>query len=569
MPQFDLVLLHAPSVYDFREKTILYGPVSDLIPPSPVFEMYPIGLASIAEYLGRYGYRVKIVNLAVRMMKEKNFDAEAFIQRLSSPVFGIDLHWLVHAHGAIEVAKIVKKYHPKAKVLLGGFSASYFYPELLRYPEVDYVLRGDSTEEPLRELIDCIKNEREPEAVPNLVWRDKKGEVWENPLTHLPTDLSDVMVNHYDSIVRSVIAQRDLKSYIPFRDWLRYPITAIITCRGCTQNCVICGGSAAAFKRFLGRSEPVYRSPQAVADDAKKISRFSNGPIFILGDLRQPGDDYGDEVLDLLKRQRVKNQFIVELFYPATTNFIRKLSVACPNFCLEISPESSDPEVRMASGKNYTNEALEQTLGDALHFGCGRLDVFSMIGLPNQTPKSVMDGVDYCGYLMEKFKGDKRLSLFMAPLAPFLDPGSLAFEEPKRYGYRILFGRFEDYRQALISPSWKYALNYETSWLDRHQLAEVTYEAILKLNRYKAKYGLISQKMAELAEERTKQGWEMLHRIDEVISKGNDPQELSALKPEIDRINMLPASEKRELELPVGLLKLKPWRYLWSWATGR
>ena len=47
----DLILLHAPSVYDFRKKTILYGPVSDLIPPSPVFEMYPIGLTSIAEYL--------------------------------------------------------------------------------------------------------------------------------------------------------------------------------------------------------------------------------------------------------------------------------------------------------------------------------------------------------------------------------------------------------------------------------------------------------------------------------------------------------------------------------------
>ena len=54
----DLILLHAPSVYDFRQKTILYGPVSDLIPPSPVFEMYPIGLTSIAEYLEKAGYRV-------------------------------------------------------------------------------------------------------------------------------------------------------------------------------------------------------------------------------------------------------------------------------------------------------------------------------------------------------------------------------------------------------------------------------------------------------------------------------------------------------------------------------
>lgn len=27
----DLILLHAPSVYDFRQKTILYGPVSEKI----------------------------------------------------------------------------------------------------------------------------------------------------------------------------------------------------------------------------------------------------------------------------------------------------------------------------------------------------------------------------------------------------------------------------------------------------------------------------------------------------------------------------------------------------------
>jgi len=45
--------------------------------------MYPIGFASIAEYLERAGYRVRIVNLAVRMMKDKNFDAGVFIKRPS------------------------------------------------------------------------------------------------------------------------------------------------------------------------------------------------------------------------------------------------------------------------------------------------------------------------------------------------------------------------------------------------------------------------------------------------------------------------------------------------------
>jgi len=565
----DLVLLHSPSVYDFRQKTILYGPVSDLIPPSPVFEMYPVGFTSIAEYLERAGYQVRIVNLAVRMLNDRKFDAEALIRRLRSPVFGIDLHWLVHAHGAIEVAKLVKRCHPEAKVILGGFSASYYYQELLQYPEIDYVLRGDSTEEPFRQLMDCIVNRRRPEAVPNLVWRDSQGRIRENPFCYIPTDLSNVGVSGYNSVIRSVIRHRDLASHIPFKGWLHYPITAVLTCHGCTQNCVVCGGSASAFRRFYNREKAGFRSPESVAQAVKQIGHFSSGPIFILGDLRQPGDDYASEILHLLKKDRVKNQLIFELFSPASGDFLHQMSLSCPNFCLEISPESHDAEVRRAAGKYYSNQALEQTLSDALDVGCGRLDVFFMIGLPRQTPQSVMDTVDYCDFLLHRFKGDKRLSLFIAPLSPFLDPGSLGFEQPERYGYRILFRTLEEHRQALLSPSWKYSLNYETEWMSRQQIVDTAYEAILGLNRLKAKYGLISKQMAEAGEQRIKAASEMMHRIDDILAGGNYQAELPHLKAEVDRINMFPVSEKAELELPVGLIKLKPWRPLWSLVTGR
>ncbi|MBL8056443.1 MAG: hypothetical protein JNK29_07075, partial [Anaerolineales bacterium] len=43
MTQPDLVLLHPPSVFDFRERPAFDGPLSDVIPSSPVFEMYPVG----------------------------------------------------------------------------------------------------------------------------------------------------------------------------------------------------------------------------------------------------------------------------------------------------------------------------------------------------------------------------------------------------------------------------------------------------------------------------------------------------------------------------------------------
>ncbi|MDD5038088.1 MAG: TIGR04190 family B12-binding domain/radical SAM domain protein [Dehalococcoidales bacterium] len=564
----DLILLHAPSVYDFRQKTVLYGPVSDQIPSSPVFELYPIGLTSIAEYLERAGYQVRIVNLAARMLNDRNFNAGALIKRLKAPVFGIDLHWLVHAHGAIEIAKLVKKYHPEAKVVMGGFSASYYYEELLQYPEIDYVLRGDSTEEPCRQLIDCIIKKSEPEAVPNLVWRDRQGKTRVNPFSYVPSDLSNVMVNHYDYVVRSVIRHRDLANYIPFKNWLSYPITAVLTCRGCTQNCVVCGGSASASRHFYNREKAVFRSPESVARDVKRIGRFSNGPIFILGDLRQPGDSYAGEVLRLLQKDRRKNQIILELFSPASGDLLHQMGLSCPRFCLEITPETHDPEIRKAAGKSYSNQALEQTLSDALDAGCGRLDVFFMIGLPGQTPQSVMDTVDYCGYLLERFKGDQRLSLFISPLAPFLDPGSLGFEQPERFGYRILFRTLNEHRQALLAPNWEYSLNYETRWMTRHQIVETAYEAMRRLNRLKAKYGVISRDMAETVERRLGAASDMTHRIDEILAKGSPEAELSCLKPEIDRINSFPVGDKLQLELPVGLIKLRPWRPLWSWLTG-
>src|SRR5690606_7028343 len=79
LSQVDLVLIHAPSVYDFRQQAIMYGPISDLIPSSPVFEMYPLGFLTMTSYLEERGLEVRIVNLALRMMNDRKLDVPAFL----------------------------------------------------------------------------------------------------------------------------------------------------------------------------------------------------------------------------------------------------------------------------------------------------------------------------------------------------------------------------------------------------------------------------------------------------------------------------------------------------------
>ncbi len=70
---YDLVFLHAPSVYDFRERATLWGPISDLVPSTPVFDMYPIGFTTLMAHLQQAGFRVRIANLAARMVRAARF----------------------------------------------------------------------------------------------------------------------------------------------------------------------------------------------------------------------------------------------------------------------------------------------------------------------------------------------------------------------------------------------------------------------------------------------------------------------------------------------------------------
>ncbi|MCX8024780.1 MAG: TIGR04190 family B12-binding domain/radical SAM domain protein [Thermanaerothrix sp.] len=562
----DLIFLHAPSVYDFRREAILFGPVSDLVPSTPVFEMYPIGFTTLAEYLERHGLRTRILNLAVRMLDDPNFDPEAYLKHVDAMAFGIDLHWLPHAHGALEVAHIVKRLHPRRAVIFGGFSSSYFHRELITYPAVDFILRGDSTEHPLLLLMQYLRTggdlhptpnspaARALEAIPNLVWKDAEGEAHVNPLTYSPQTLDDLLLD-YTHVLRSVVRYRDLASYKPFRNWLRYPITAALSVRGCRYNCVTCGGSACAFRQIHGRSRPAFRSPEKLAQDIRRIGEYSRGPVFILGDIRQPGEDYARRFLEAVAGY--DKPVFIELFDAAPPDFFRQVAQALPNFTVEISLESHDERVRRAFGRPYSNAAIEASMEAALAAGCQRLDIFFMVGLKEQTYESVMATVDYSRSLLERFTPHygPRLIPFISPLAPFLDPGSQAFEQPEKHGYRLFARTLEEHRQRLLAPSWKYVLNYETIWMNRDQIVEATYEAGQRLNDLKGAFGVIEPAQAAATDARIRRARHLMAEIDRIVATTPEGearrQALRALKAEVDQANLSTVCDKRELEIPV------------------
>jgi len=121
--------------------------------------------------------------------------------------------------------------------------------------------------------------------------------------------------------------------------------------------------------------------------------------------------------------------------------------------------------------------------------------------------------------------------------------------------------------------------------MNRDEIVASTYEAGLRLNSIKARHGLVDRQRAEAVEKRIQQAVNLVRQIDDIVSIPASPPApptlggpevsppklggtggaererrrkklLTALKPQVDAANLSTVCDKRELELPLGLLKL-------------
>ena len=554
MPKTDLILLHAPSVYDFRDRPAMYGPISDVIPSTPVFEMYPLGFVSMVGYLEQHGYRARIINLAVKMLRNPRFDPEELIAGLDAEAFGFDLHWLAHAAGALDLAEVVKKHHPDTPVILGGLSASLYHEEIIEhFPQIDYILRGDTTEPPLLELMKHVSESREPEGVENLTWRSPDGRKRVNLLSFVPEDIDDLWID-YGEVVKLVVRHSDLESSLPYENFMEYPFTAVLTCKGCNYNCITCGGSCYTFGRYFGRDRAVMKSPDRLVEEISIISEYFKAPIFLIGDLRQSGVKHAEKVLEKIRDERLDNTVTYELFDAVPRDYMEKIARSTESWTLEISPESHDDHVRRVMGKPYTADQMEKTIQLGIDSGCQKFDIYFMVGLSQQTSRSALNSVEYCRRLYRKFGEESGIYTFIAPMAPFLDPGSLIFDDPWRYGYTQLYQTLREHKEALYQPSWKLYLSYQTDWMTRDEIAETTYEAMIRMNNLKAENGITDPGEAAKVADGLNMARDVMRKIDIIIASTSNEAERSQryrqLRGEIEETKKATGLAKKELRMP-------------------
>lgn len=495
-----LILLHPPSILDAQRFKTRHSLASATVATSPLFEYYPLGFLTIMEYLERHGFQVRIINVAVKLAKSRRFDPRRLIRGLHPLAFGIDLHWLVHADGALELARICKEQHPDVPVICGGLSASYYHRELIQSPYVDFVLRGDSTEEPLLELMRCLEARREPTGVANLTWK-RAGEVVANPLTYQPEQL-DIKID-YRLLIKHILRYRDLRgNLLTGYQWPAYAFNMTLFCRGCLLNCLTCGGSNWA----LGRARLGVRDPEKLAEEIIATQQLTPIIVGVTGDIRQHEPD---QLLDALRRRKPTRPLSFELFGPAGEGFFRKLAALGPPPEVHMSPESHDESLRARYGRCYSNERFEADLEHALALG-GKLFIFFLIGIPGQTRASVFESVAYAERLLETYneRYPGRLDGNISPLLPFIDPGSIAFEHPEETGYRLFAHTLAEHRALMRRPDLRDVLNYETDAMTRAEIIDVGAEAMDRMIEVRERCGLLKGKWVERERQRVREARE-------------------------------------------------------------
>jgi clorobiocin biosynthesis protein CloN6 len=479
----DLFFLHAPSVYDFRDRDdFLFAHLSDSdsVNTTTIYEIYPLGLLSLKQRLGEEGLTAQIVNLASLMLRHPSIDVKRLIARLEAPVFGFDLHWLIHCHGSLELAKIVKAVHPDSLVIFGGISSTYFAEELIRCDEVDIVVQGYDTLDVVSRLMRTVtRGQRDFSKIPNLLYKSAHSGIVSTGFTHKPMrQYNDATVDwsYYRKVKQQKLFDGQLIMTLPNT--------------GCAHDCGWCGGSRSAYRKIMSvRKTLITKSMGHIAEELRSMGEAAKKTGIYALQCYSESKARLYEYLDVVKEMGYKSVNFEQFRLPDQET-VEKMVRSTRAF-INLSPESHDPVISKLSGRGtYTMKEMEDWIERALDTGIAGVMVWFFIGMPRQTRQSVLATVEYCASLMKKFRRKNVIPL-LCPMVPFLDPGSQFFEEPAKHGYQIFHRTLEEHRQALVAPIWHERLNYCTNWLSRREIQEISYEAVARLVSLKGELGML------------------------------------------------------------------------------
>jgi len=464
MKEYDVLFIHPPRVFenDFWK-----------LGERASYMLIPMGLFGLADLLNKEGFSTRMLNIPLEMHLNRDWTLEKFLRGARAKVYAISLHWVLNSYGAIEVAERCKKSDPNGKVVLGGFTASYFDLEIMReFPSVDGIIRGEA-EQPLLELVGNLSKNEALNSIPNLTFR-KNGEMVRTPITYTAKSLDHINFTNVELLShwREYVSLTKKTMGIPF---------CVMVGRGCPFNCPFCGGGQRAGKIVSGRTTTLLRSPGKVVEDMVRMTRMANVKSIYFGHGAYPQSlAYWKKVFSILRKENVDIGADLEIWrLPVDKAFIGDFSrtfnvdesslslVLYPTRVRQLLAPLTDPLI------NYREEDAQFLIENATALDI-MLRLWLTVGNPFQTMKEVLEDLKFVvKLLLNRKMFSNNISLYTSPVT--ISPGSPAFQHPEKFGINLNHKSFLDFyrsfkREKFTLGEVSSIINYRTRFLSERDM---------------------------------------------------------------------------------------------------
>lgn len=324
----------------------------------------PLGLAYIAGSLERAGHNVKIIDAIAENLTRN--EVEEKIIGFKPRVVGVTC-MTPTIRGALEACRIAKECG--AIVVIGGVHLEAYPRETLSYDFIDYGIIGEG-EESVIELLDAIENSKSVDGIRGLVYK-KNNEIELN----LPR-----IVEKIDEIpfpARHLLPMEKYNSIISL-----YPMTTMITMRGCPFRCGFC------FKRETDKMIRVRNYMKVVDEMEYVVKQFKVKEIMFYDDTFTCNKSHVIDICNEILRRGLRVKWETPTRVDVIDDNLLRLMKKAGCKRLRFGVESGDPGILKLMNKNIDIEMVKKAVRMTQMSG---IEVFGyfIIGYANDTPETM------------------------------------------------------------------------------------------------------------------------------------------------------------------------------------
>jgi anaerobic magnesium-protoporphyrin IX monomethyl ester cyclase len=326
-------------LYDILIVVPHYGAKDGFIWKAIEYRFYTPGVLSIAAFLRKHNFKVKVFDCNLEQITEKLFIKE-FKNRFANCKFRyIGFSSATQTiNQAYRLSEVIKGICPKTKIIFGGAHATALPEDVLTYKHIDFVVIGEGEITSLEILQDV-----NPEYINGLAY-SKSDEIIINPPRERIKNVDDLPIAAYD-LVPIQLSKPLIGTY------KKLPATIMVTARGCPGNCTFCS-------RVLG-NKLCAMSPERIIREIEVLYyKYKFRQIIFYDDTFISNRRRISEFCDLLIASGMKISWTcssrVDRVYP---DLLRKMKMAgCHQIMYGV--ESFDNEVLNNINKSITRDDI-------------------------------------------------------------------------------------------------------------------------------------------------------------------------------------------------------------------